>query len=331
MPEISIIVPVYKVEKYLNRCIDSILNQTFSDFDLILVDDGSPDNCGKTCDEYAEKDKRIKVIHKENGGLASARNAGLDVTDNDYIVFIDSDDQIEPNHIETLYNCVKSTEDNYIFCGMKSVSETDRTYTLNTPDNRFVSEKQIDFLNLHKKSSIGFAWNVLFYNSVLKKYNIRFNENVIIEDLPFTLEYMKHMSMLSYTGTCTYNYMQHDSTLSNKYYRHNFRRYQEKYSAIMNFCNYIHENIPSDLASIYLYHFIKCLDNTFDKRNDESFFAKIKYNNSIINSYHFTHCLENSTEYNSKTLDTRILALKNYFIYYLFHKLIELKAKIIKS
>lgn len=330
MNKISIIVPVYNVKKYLNRCIDSILNQSFSDFDLILVDDGSPDNCGKICDGYAEKDKRIKVVHKENGGLASARNAGLDVTDNDYIVFIDSDDQIEQNHIEALFNCVKTTEDNYIFCGMKSVSETDGTYTLNTPDNRFVSEKQIDFLNLHKSSTIGFACNALFYNSVLKKYNIRFNENVIIEDLPFTLEYMKHMSMLSYTGDCTYNYMQHDSTLSNKYYRHNFRRYQEKYTAIMDFCDYIHETMPPEVASTYLYHFLRCLDNTFDNRNDESFFAKIKYNNSVIKSDQFQHCLEHSAEYKAKTPDARILSLKNYFIYYVFHKLILLKSKIVK-
>ena len=92
---ISVIVPVYKVEKYLHRCIDSVLAQTFTDFELILVDDGSPDNCGKICDEYAEKDERIHVIHKENGGLSSARNAGLDIATGDYIVFIDSDDYVE--------------------------------------------------------------------------------------------------------------------------------------------------------------------------------------------------------------------------------------------
>lgn len=84
-PEISIIVPVYKVEPYLRKCIDSILNQTFKNFELILVDDGSPDNCGKICDEYALKDNRIKVIHKENGGLSSARNAGLDIAQGDQL------------------------------------------------------------------------------------------------------------------------------------------------------------------------------------------------------------------------------------------------------
>ena len=94
-PKISIIVPVYKVELYLEKCINSILNQTFKDFELILVDDGSPDRCGEICDEYAKKDNRIVVVHKENGGQASARNVGLDIARGDYIGFVDSDDWIE--------------------------------------------------------------------------------------------------------------------------------------------------------------------------------------------------------------------------------------------
>ena len=89
--KISIIVPIYKVEKYINKCIDSILNQTYKNIEVILVDDGSPDNCGKICDKYLLKDDRIKVIHKENGGLSSARNAGLDIATGDYIGFVDSE------------------------------------------------------------------------------------------------------------------------------------------------------------------------------------------------------------------------------------------------
>lgn len=110
---ISVIVPIYNVEKYLHRCVDSILAQTFSDFELILVDDGSPDNCGKICDEYAEKDSRIHVIHKENGGLSSARNAGIDWTfensDSKWITFIDSDDWVHPKYLEFLYDAATKT------------------------------------------------------------------------------------------------------------------------------------------------------------------------------------------------------------------------------
>ena len=95
MPKLSIIVPVYKVEQYIHKCVDSILNQTFTDFELILVDDGSPDNCGEICDEYAQKDERVRVIHKENGGLSDARNFGLKKAKGKYISFIDSDDWVD--------------------------------------------------------------------------------------------------------------------------------------------------------------------------------------------------------------------------------------------
>lgn len=101
---ISIIVPVYKVEKYLDKCVESIVEQTYKNLEIILVDDGSPDNCSAMCDEWAQKDSRIKVIHKENGGLSSARNAGLDACTGDYIGFVDSDDWIEPDMYEYLLN-----------------------------------------------------------------------------------------------------------------------------------------------------------------------------------------------------------------------------------
>ncbi len=106
MPLISVIVPVYKVEPYLSRCIDSILSQTFTDFELILVDDGSPDNCGEICDEYAKKDTRIHVIHQENGGLSVARNTGVAIAKGEWIHFVDSDDLIHPQMLEILYSAV---------------------------------------------------------------------------------------------------------------------------------------------------------------------------------------------------------------------------------
>ena len=99
-PKISVIVPVYKAEKYLHRCVDSILAQTFTDFELLLINDGSPDNSGVICDEYAQKDNRIRVFHKENGGVSSARNIGLDNAKGEWITFIDSDDYIEQGYFE---------------------------------------------------------------------------------------------------------------------------------------------------------------------------------------------------------------------------------------
>jgi len=123
MPKISVIVPVYNVEKYLAKCIDSILAQTFTDFECILINDGSPDNSPAICDEYAKKDERMKVIHKENGGVSSARNTGLDIAQGEWITFADSDDWVDENYLELMYsNAIKNNCDLSI-CGFKSVDE----------------------------------------------------------------------------------------------------------------------------------------------------------------------------------------------------------------
>ena len=121
MPKISVVVPVYKVEDYLHRCVDSILNQSFRDFELILVDDGSPDNCGKICDEYGTRDSRIHVIHQENGGLSAARNAGIDWvfanSDSQWFTFVDSDDWVHPQMLEKLLLAAENRNTSISICG----------------------------------------------------------------------------------------------------------------------------------------------------------------------------------------------------------------------
>lgn len=136
MDKISVIVPVYNVKKYIHKCVDSIINQTYKNLEIILVDDGSLDNCGKICDEYAKKDNRIRVIHKENGGLSSARNAGLEVATGEFIGFIDSDDFIAPEMYETLYNSIKTDGTDLAVCKIAWVEngkircEEDGTHTV---------------------------------------------------------------------------------------------------------------------------------------------------------------------------------------------------------
>lgn len=129
MPEISVIVPVFKVEPYLRRCVDSILAQTFTDFELILVDDGSPDNCPVICDEYAEKDDRVHVIHQENGGLSAARNAGIDWafanSDSQWISFVDSDDWVHPEYLERLLSAAVDNHVDISICGYTETAGKD--------------------------------------------------------------------------------------------------------------------------------------------------------------------------------------------------------------
>lgn len=122
-PLISVIVPVYRVEPFLPRCLDSLRNQTYRNLEILLVDDGSPDNCGKICDEYAEKDRRFRVIHKENGGLSSARNAGLDAATGELVGFVDSDDWIAPQMYETLLSALIKWDAQLSCCGRYDVRE----------------------------------------------------------------------------------------------------------------------------------------------------------------------------------------------------------------
>ena len=118
---ISVIIPVYKVEKYINRCVESVLVQNYHNIEVILVDDGSPDNCGIICDKYAETDSRIKVIHKKNGGLSDARNAGLDIATGQYICFIDSDDYIEKDMLKDMYDNIVRTGADITICNYCAV------------------------------------------------------------------------------------------------------------------------------------------------------------------------------------------------------------------
>ena len=129
-PLISVIVPVYKVEKYLHRCVDSILVQTYTNLEIILVDDGSPDRCGAICDEYAAKDSRIRVIHQENGGLSAARNAGLDVCSGEYIAFVDSDDWLDPEMYAVMMAQVREYGCDVVMCDcVKEFPDRPRLYT----------------------------------------------------------------------------------------------------------------------------------------------------------------------------------------------------------
>ena len=177
MPKISIIVPIYKVEPYLKRCVDSILNQTFTDFECILVDDGSPDNCPQICDEYAKKDKRIRVIHKKNGGLSDARNAGIDIAQGEYLGFIDSDDWIHPQMYEILYQGIV---ENNVRLSVCAYNETDTEQEFERIDKPvFELHNGMDFLMADNVTAV-VAWNKLYHRSLFKE--IRYPVGRIHED-----------------------------------------------------------------------------------------------------------------------------------------------------
>lgn len=184
MNNISVIVPVYKVEAFLNRCIDSILSQTYSAFELILVDDGSPDNCGIICDEYAEKDSRVTVIHQENGGLSAARNTGIEYalkTDSEWIAFIDSDDWIHPQYLEILLAAAVLQKAKIVQCDYESTNSDAIAYqSIEIRDENVSSVPAKDFYSLNHFPIIQ-AWAKIYHKSLMKQ-PIRFPVGKINED-----------------------------------------------------------------------------------------------------------------------------------------------------
>ena len=182
---ISVIVPVYKVEEYLNRCVDSIINQTYKNLEIILVDDGSPDNCGKICDDYAKHDKRIKVIHKKNGGLSDARNAGLDIAKGKYIGFVDSDDYISENMYEILHKELVKNRADISICDYYTFDKKYPIFKLNDYEiKEYYNLNALDYVNITGLIPGDTTWNKLYKRKLFK--SIRFPLNRVYEDVGTT-------------------------------------------------------------------------------------------------------------------------------------------------
>lgn len=213
---ISIIVPIYNVEKYLKQCIESIISQTYRNIEIILVDDGSPDNCGKICDEYSQKDKRIIVLHKENGGLSDARNKGIDIAKGDYLTFVDSDDFVNIDYIEKLYNSIKFNNTKLAQCGISKVDENNEIIEkLNYEKNQIKTSHEI--LNeLYGKRLIEnvVVWNKMYAKELFE--NIRFPVGKIHEDEFTTYKIFYSVDKISLLSDCLYNYRQTNESIIGK-------------------------------------------------------------------------------------------------------------------
>jgi len=219
-PLLSIIVPVYKVENYLPKCIDSILAQTFTDFELILVDDGSPDNCPALCDAAAEKDARVRVIHQKNGGLSAARNAGLDAARGAWIGFVDSDDYIAPEMYEVLYQAVQSTGADLALCDYAEVDEAGKPCP---PMHVSLSGGELTGQELLKRASglmVQLAWNKLYRRAIFTQ--LRYPEGKLNEDLFLIPEVCLQIQKAVVVPKALYYYVQRGGSImsGNKTLRH---------------------------------------------------------------------------------------------------------------
>lgn len=217
---ISVIVPVYNSEKYLERCVDSILSQTYSNFEIILIDDGSPDNCPRICDAFAEKDKRVKVFHKENGGASSARNAGIKQARGDYICFVDSDDILCENSLFDLCIAISNKKCQYAagICGILGSNKVKNHIDSETIID--YKENPEDLLNYITSNGSYSPYSKIYDATIIKKYNIKYDERLkCSEDALFIRQYLSYCSRIVLVPQIVYLYnTNNDSSLSKKYY-----------------------------------------------------------------------------------------------------------------
>lgn len=253
-PLISVIVPVYNVEKYLDRCVQSIVDQTYKNLEIILVDDGSPDNCGTMCDAWAAKDSRIKVIHKKNGGLSDARNAGLAVATGEYIGFIDSDDWIAPQFYEELYNAIVQYGCDLAECKYRATHGDNPAPPQTYPATTY-SRTDAMQAHLSKKAFHQVVWNKLYRKAII---SVPFEVGRYHEDEFWTYQIIGNCNSLVHISAHLYYYFQRESSIMGQNY--SLKRLDAVVAKSRRFA-FVQKHFPSlaqdcsvDLAFTCLYH-----------------------------------------------------------------------------
>ena len=215
-PLISVIIPVFQAERYLYRCLDSIISQTLKDYEVILVDDGSTDNSGKICDQYAENDNRFHVIHKNNEGVSIARQTGLDAARGTYVIHADPDDWVEPDWLEILYDKIEKEQVDIVICDFERIKASNTILYVQCP----TSLQNDDVLNDMLKGKIwGSCWNKLVRKACIQKYGVKFHPEMNLwEDLYVMCLLIANGAKVSYVPKVLYHY---DSTINeNSIVRH---------------------------------------------------------------------------------------------------------------
>lgn len=252
---ISVIVPVYKVEKYVRKCIDSIICQTYSNLEIILVDDGSPDNCPKICDSYAEKDPRIKVIHKKNAGLGFARNSGLEICAGDFVMFVDSDDYLSLDCVEVLYErIVKDNSDIVIgkYIEIFENGQTNDKYCSWYTDCVLSRDEVLEGFGSHKAIAV-VAWAKLYKRQIIK--NISYPSLKCGEDAWVLQDIIRQCEKISLTGKSVYYYLQHSDSIIHSL---DDKRRLDNLNASLRLIHYLVQENQIKSASFFYYYSIEC-------------------------------------------------------------------------
>lgn len=320
---ITVVVPIYKVEKYLEKCIDSIIKQTYENLEIILVDDGSPDKCPQICDEYAKNDSRIRVIHKENGGVSSARNIGMENARGKWIAFIDADDWIEEKYFEKMLDRVKTNDADIVLCGYNRVMPNCNIKINSNGGDEKVNAKEYLIKVLNPQTGYGFV-----HMKIIKKQVIgdtRFDTDLKVgEDALFNIEISKKINTAILVKEALYNYRNNSESVVKKF----DKNYVDKYlkSMVKNrkyiFENYNDEEIKQNYYNFVAFHVMLIAVNyCYHPENKEK--NKLSVLKKVCKQKEYKEGIEKSN-YNNLSMTRKIT------LYTLKHKLFVLTALICK-
>lgn len=308
---ISVIVPVYNAEKYLKRCIDSIINQTYKNFEIILVDDGSEDKSSEICDHFFKKDCRVKVIHKKNEGVSSARNEGLNQSKGKYISFIDADDWIERNFLLEMYNELKKHNVDYVTCGYNRVYENHSEILNNDLTEELVSANEYIIKILNVQNGYGFAHMKLISKEAIG--NIRFNTNISVgEDAFFNVQLCKKINKFLIYNKALYNYYFNPNSVVRNYDENYCNKYLHSMKLMNNYIrkNYFDNRVDQNLYNYIAYHILLiCVNYCYHPENSH---RSVKLLKEICNIDLFKISIKNSN-YDDLSISRKIglFSLKN--------------------
>ena len=296
-PFISVVMPVYGVEQYLNRAAESILQQTFQDLELILVDDCSPDKCGTICEEIANKDHRVKVIHlEENGGLSNARNQGMTLAEGRYILFMDSDDYLDLDALQLAVDSLHKNPAKLVIWGLieeyyDSSNQLATTVKVDYPEYLFSSKEELRpyIIRLEEKTLLGYQWNKLYDFNYLREQQLQYENIPLIEDILFSIDFVKEIDSLNILNITPYHYqkkMNHSLTtkfVADYYDLHMLRisKMLELYKS-WELCT---EEVKQILANIYVRYVTSAIQRNCDKRSGMNGKEQKKFIENLFNTY----------------------------------------------
>ncbi len=267
---VSVIMPVYGVEKYVARAIESIQNQTFTDFEFLIVDDGTPDNSGVICDQYAAQDPRLTVIHKENGGAPSARNAAMDIATGKYYYFMDSDDWAEPTMLEDMVRLAENTNAQLVVTGFHIdtyYSDTEFVTQTQSIEKQVFTNRAAFRENAHRlfdKNLLYTPWNKLYSGDYLRDNNLRFSDT-FWDDFPFNLSVIRDIERVTVSDKAYYHFIRARAESETAKYRPDMYEKREEEHAWMeelyNYWNVHHAEAKEFVARRYLERIIGCIEN----------------------------------------------------------------------